>query len=210
MRRYIDIIREAHDPLDVALQKIADYIQHNARVDLTAAADIIKQHGYKESMQSGVYFRALFHPVKDQDLGGKKTLRELFPALKANIQMDMGGVQGFTTSLDAAEQFVNQTLHTTHGHEQFPQYHPDTPLTDLQDIVVIYEVSATEGSIVMSMRGLKTFLKIAPEGAGMLALQHSLFDTWDGYASDDEVMIDTGAGAKVVGVHFYNSDSYDG
>lgn len=205
MRRYLDIIREAQDPLDVALQNIADYVQHNADVNLGAAARVLKANGYAEPMKNASYFRALFHPVTEEDHQQYDTIAELYDHLKEGIRFEMRGEQGFTTTRAKAVDFVGGTLHITlHPHE-FPDHSPEAPLSGIQSIIVIYEVSAPANSVLYSMRGLQAFIKELPSSPGRDALDHALNDMWEGYGSDDEVVIDCDQGCKVVGVTLYDT-----
>jgi hypothetical protein len=59
------------------------------------------------------------------------------------------------------------------------------------------------------MQGLSAFMKTIPDSPAKDALHHSIHDQWDGYASDDEIMIDATRGARILDMHFYNSSSFD-
>jgi hypothetical protein len=206
VRAYIDIINEAvADPLDQAMQTIADYIQNNQASDFVPAMRILKQHGYQEQFGSGNYWRALFHSLTPEDMT-HENVGDLFETLKSGIRMDMKGHQSFTTSFDKAWDFVRRTIHVVHGANP-PEHTADTPLEGLKNIIIIYEVVAPAGVIVFSMRALSAFLDTVEEhGAGWTALDHCLHDMWEGYYSDDEVMIDTAHGVSLKSVHLYSSD----
>ena len=204
MRQYIDIIKEHSDALNYAFEQLANYIQHNSQINAHKVSSILHQHGYVELFGTGNYFRALLHDTPHTN----GTLADVFPSFKNEIKMTLGNPQGFTTSLEKAEQFVNGTFHTTYGHEKFPIHNLNTPLKDLRSISIIYEVNAPADSILFSMKGLQRFMKTTPDSSGKDQLHHALNDMWEGYGSDDEVMIDTSKNVKIIGVHLYSSDSY--
>jgi hypothetical protein len=207
MRRYIDIIREAMDPLDVALGQVAAYIQHNDGSDLEQAVRVLHQHGYREPTSKSRFFRALFHDITVDDHQKCNTVGELFQEMKRTIPFRMGGLQGFTMTEEEAVDFVKRTLHIS--YDVPPLHHANMPVADIKQIIIVYAVEAPQSSVMFSMAGLKPFLKMAPTGPGKTALEHSLFDMWEGYESDNEVVIDTTAGVRVVGMSLYDSLSSD-
>jgi hypothetical protein len=209
MRKYIDIINEQVDPINWAMSAVANYIQHNADVDLRRVSQVLKENGYEEPFSSGNYFRALFHFITDSDRHNFNTIGELFEFMKHNVRMELTRVQGFTTSLDHAIRFIESTLHISHDIGNFPVYDKSATLEEIKDIVLVYEVKAHASQILLSMRGLKKFLEIAPDGQGKMALDHALNDLFEGYGSDDEVVIDTSKGAQIVTIRLYETPSDD-
>lgn len=208
VRQFLNIINEASDPLDAALLTIGNYIQHNQPTDLASAADVLKQHGYKEVFNGGKYFRALFHDITPDDKARFSTVGELYASVVQDIRMDLSkGEQGFTTSLDNAINFVNGTL--WHAASR-PEHRPNDPIEPLNSLIVVYEVEAPANSVICSMRGLKAFLTQTPQtGYGWRVLNDSINDLWDGYGSDDEVVIDTRAGVRVIATHLFDSEEHD-
>ena len=189
----------------MALGQIAEYIQHNAAVDLRAASHVLHRHGYSEPAKGPTFFRALFHEVTAADREAFTTIADLYEHLKENIRFEMRHEQGFTTSEDAAINFVRGTLHISMHPHEFPDHRPEAPLSGITSIIVIYEVTAPATSILFSMRGLNKLIETLPPSPGRDALDHSMNDVWDGYGADDEVVIDTANGCKIVGVTLYDT-----
>ncbi len=211
MRDYLKLVTESQDAVDAAMNDLGNYIRHNEHVDLGACASVLKAAGYVEPFKAGTYYRVIFHDITAEDRQKFMTMGEVYDAIKANPRYELGrGVEGFTTSMDAAEEFARgQLWHTDRNNLA---HHPNVLLSDLEkrhwSIVMIYEVAAPESSIVLSMRGLQAMLQQTPPGPGHDNLNYGLNDQWDGYARDDEVMIDTG-GVRVIGVHLYSFDPED-
>lgn len=208
MRQYLNIITESHDAVDAAMNQIGDYIRHNARTDLFSVANVLKSAGYVEPFTTGTYYRAIFHDITQQDRDQFMTIGEVADHIRRNPRFELGrGPEGFTTSMEAAEEFARGQLWHT-DRENLP-HHKDVLLSSLSErhwsLVMIYEVQAPAEAIVLSMRGLQAFLKVTPPGVGHDNLNHGLNDKWDGYARDDEVVIDTGK-VRVIGVHLYSFD----
>lgn len=196
---------ESVDIIDSTMQEIADYIQHNQHTNLSAHAATLKSAGYAEPFGAGRYYRALFQQVTEQDKEKHLTIGDLFDTIKQDIRIDMSlGVQGFTTSEEEAMHFINGQLF--YRGEYAYQHSKNDLIEKLRDIVVVYEVEAPADAIIMSMRGLQAFIKTVPHGPGYVALNHSLNDMHEGYGQDDEVMIDSTKGVRVLGVHLYDSD----
>lgn len=208
MREYLNLITESGDALDAALDVVGDYIVHNAGGDLHSASATLHAAGYNEPFTSGSYFRALFHEITAEDREGHMTLGELYGTIQQHVRMDLNHPsQGFTTSAEKAYSFAGETLHYHTG--QGKEHTSATLLSDVQSIVVVYEVHAPASAILMSMRGLKAFVANVPPGPGRDKLHNALNDDWDGYERDDEVMIDTRSGVRIAGVHMYESDWFE-
>ncbi len=208
MRDYLKLVTESHDAVDTAMNELGDYIRHNAHTDITAAANVLKSAGYVEPFKAGTYYRVIFHDITAEDREQFMTMGEVYDAIKANPRYELGrGVEGFTTSMERAEEFARGQL--WHTDRENLAHHEDVLLSNLEErhwsIVMIYEVAAPNEAIVLSMRGLQGLLRVTPPGPGHDNLNHGLNDQWDGYSRDDEVMLDTGS-VRVIGVHLYSFD----
>lgn len=205
MRKLIEAVEAANaSPLDATLQRIADYILHNAPNEhMREDAATLHAHGYAEVVTQTTFFRALSHDITDQDRARFETIGALFKAIRAEPRMLMNQEpQGFTTSLESALEFV-------HGNEYYTHHQPHydrLPLTErAHSIWVVYEVQAPRESILFSMRGLDRLLDTLPPSTATKALHTALHDVQFGYLSDDEVVLDFGPQCRIVGLSLYDS-----
>lgn len=121
MRQYLDLVTESHDAVDAAMNKLGDYIRHNASADIGACAVVLKSAGYVEPFKAGTYYRVIFHDITAEDRETFMTMGEVYDAIKANPRYELGrGVEGFTTSMERAEEFARSQLWHTEPREPCP------------------------------------------------------------------------------------------
>jgi hypothetical protein len=213
MRKFIEIVEgAATDPVDQALALVAQYVTGNlAPHDWHEVAAVLRQSGYQEPMRGSSYFRAIFHQPTDLDRQKHTTIGQFFEELKAEVRFDLNRVQGFTTSLDNAIDFIHGQYHIQWYRAEWPHQTPDTLLGDhgRHNVAVVYEVEVDPANIIWSNRGLLDLLGRLPRtGQGWDKLKEALTNMWSGYASDDEVVIDTTTGARVLDMTLYDSDEH--
>jgi hypothetical protein len=215
MRDFINIVREGQsetDRLDAVFDRIADYITANSALDdWHTPAAILREFGYKEPITQNRFFRAIFHYPTDSDRAEHATIGDLCADLQREIRFELDRVHGFTTSFDKAVDFIHGQYHIQWDRGEWPTQTPDKTLADHplhHSVAVIYQVEIDPSHIVWSMRGLITMLKgMQTTGTGYERLQSAL-DVWDGYGADDEVVIDTAANAKLVGMEPYDTEEH--
>jgi hypothetical protein len=207
--RFRDIIDSdfgPHHPLDLAMARLGAYIRDNATEDLRAISEVFHSHGYRETVQGGRFFRVIFHDVTEADRG-LGSLSALHERLKQEVRFEMTGGrrkgEGFCRTLALAERFVEQTLHTS---GRTPDHYPGADPASLDQVIVIYEVTAPSSAILLSMEGVQRFLKQTPPTGAWKALNYALNDMWDGYGHDDEVIIDT-TQVEIIDVHLYDTQA---
>lgn len=201
MRRLLEAIRPTA-VLDAALASIAEHIQHNEPVDLARAASVLRDAGYKELVRQNVFWRALSHEITASDRQDFSTVGDLFRNLASGSRFERDGPQSFTTSLRGAVEFV-AGVEWLHDH---PPHYAGQPLNErTHSIWAIYEVAVEPSQILFSTRGLTTLLSTIEASPGTEALRGALFDTFQPYSHEDEVVIDTTHGVRVLNVHLYDS-----
>jgi hypothetical protein len=204
MRDLISILEDgdlSNDALSHALGVIHDYIIHNDGNGIEEAIAVIHANGYQEVFGAGVYYRALWHDITPED----REVCETFVDLLTHHQMaprfqKTGGVQGFTPSFDEAAGYVERSMHHNGDLRSFDEDDVDAPIGDAKQVIIIYKVKAP--AVVLSMKGLIAFLQTIPDIPNRSELHRALTDPYDGYGSDNEVMIDS-ATVEIIELHLY-------
>jgi hypothetical protein len=208
MRNFIDLIEsetsQIAPDLEATIKKIANYIHHNSNVDMWAAAEVLRNHGYAETVKNTKFFRVLFHDVSAEDRARYQTVGEMYEGILEDPRWSFErGPSGFSRSLTTAKWFSYGTFH----HYYSPEHHMDAPLEGVKSVAIIYEVKADPADILWSMEGLVAFIKDLPKTPAVKAFWDSM-DDFDGYGSDDEVVIDV-AKVKITRTYLYDSRELD-
>jgi hypothetical protein len=197
----IQEIRGQH--LEGVFEVLATYIQHNSHLDHFDVAKRLREFGYVEPEHKMPVFRYLNHDVTEEDRA-HATEGALFNSIRADMRMDLSrGPQGFAPTFEKCHDIAlgHQWLYC---HE-IPHNHPDAELG--RSLVVIYEITAPKDNILWSMKGVKAFAQQAPDSPEKKELLNSM-DPFEGGYPDDEIMIDTSHGCRIVDAHFYDNSEY--
>lgn len=207
MRAAINVV-EGVDELAAAVQAVADYILHNDPSGLEAAIPVIRESGYREVVRQTTFYRALFQEITPEEQAQFATLGELFAVIEAQgDRFEMGGLQGFSCTLEGVSQFAYSSQHMAVLHG-VPLHDTSAPLEAFRDICIVYTVEAPADAVMLTMQGLKAFVEHVPQGPARRALDTALNDIYDGYGSDDEAIIDTSKGVRITGIHLFDNGEF--
>jgi len=206
MRKFMTIITEASKPdakLMQALSQLNAYINENAEVDHRAIAATLRRYGYNEddtSLETNTFYRAMYHAIPPNSPG---TIGDFYKEVADGRLLDMSRPMATCGSLEEVDEFLHGSVYNSGDGESWPSHREDTPLADLHQVWIIYEIASDKSNILWSMDGLRC-----------LAMDHEkelyrpVVKMLAEYGADNEVMLDP-KGGHVISTILYDSTKHE-
>lgn len=205
MRNFMSIIAEAIKPDERLMQALAQlnaYINENTPVDHRAIAATLREYGYNEDdtdLNTNTFYRAMYHEIPPNSPG---TIGDFYKKVSDGSLLDMSRPMATCGSLEEVNEFLHGSVYNSGDGETWPSHREDTPLADLHQVWIIYEIASDKRNILWSMDGLRCLAMDYEE------LYRPIVKMLAEYGSDNEVMLDP-KGGRVISTILYDSTEHE-